>query len=230
MVPSGPSNNTSRSPLRAPAVRQISPGGPNLALFGSVGRPPGAPVQATVMRALQVPFVLPECSRLLNLKLKVTLAPDQYSEIHNLISGFQWLSDLIAVLQEVKIHTRVVWLKTVCGAWTTSHRMHEEHQLPCFYGCVECNDTLTHYLQCPILWQLAREAIPFEESSSIAHRLALTEPTTRTLNRLAIAFSLYHNTKNDHVPFDSDLNFSVPNFVQHRAACVASSLKSQFGE
>ena len=190
----------------------------------------GAPVQATVMRALQVPFVLPECSRLLNLKLKVTLAPDQYSEIHNLISGFQWLSDLIAVLQEVKIHTRVVWLKTVCGAWTTSHRMHEEHQLPCFYGCVECNDTLTHYLQCPILWQLAREAIPLEESSSIAHRLALTEPTTRTLNRLAIAFSLYHNTKNDHVPFDSDLNFSVPNFVQHRAACVASSLKSQFGE
>ena len=143
---------------------------------------------------------------------------------------WNWITSLICAFQEVKIHTRVIWWKTICGAWTTSHRMHEEVLQPCVYGCVDCKDTFCHYLECPILWQLAREVSPMEESSRPAYRLALVGPSKQSLNRLAIVFNLYHNSKNDHIPFDSDLNFSVPNSVQHRAAGVAHSLRSQFGE
>ena len=174
--------------------------------------------------------MLPEVNKLLVAKLKVSLSTDQFSEICQFIPDFNWITALICAFQEVKIHTRVIWWKTICGAWTTSHRMHEEFIKSCVYGCVDCKDTLCHYLECPVLWQLAREVVPLEVSSRPAYRLSLVSPTKQSLNRLAIAFNLYHNSKNDHTPFDSDLNFSVPNFVQHRAAGVAHSLRSQFGE
>ena len=67
-----------------------------------------------------------------------------------------------------------------------------------------------------------------ECSSSPAGRLALVDPSKQSLNRLAVAFNLYHNTKNDHVPFDFESNYCVPNFVQHRAATVCTALRSQF--
>ena len=64
----------------------------------------------------------------------------------------------------------MVWWKSVCGAWTTSHRLHEINQLPCVFGCTDSKDTLSHYLVCPVLWQLAREVCPNEESSSVPSR------------------------------------------------------------
>ena len=180
------------------------------------------------MKALQCPFVLPEVNKLMILKLKVTLSTQQFDECCLFLADFNWMTALMSAFQEVQIHTRVIWWKTVCGAWTTSHRMHEDNQKSCVYGCIDCKDTLCHYLECPVLWQLAREVTPLEATSSPAGRLSLVVPSKQSLNRLAVAFNLYHNTKNDHLPFDYEFNFSVPNFVQHRASAVALSLRSQF--
>ncbi len=48
------------------------------------------------MRALQLPFVLPEVNKLLVAKLKVTLSTDQFSEICQCTAGFQ-LDDISPV-------------------------------------------------------------------------------------------------------------------------------------
>ena len=154
--------------------------------------------QAEIMRALLPPSVLPQIHQLLVTKLGVTLGIAQFQEICFFLGDFNWLPPLLSVLHDVEIHTRMVWFKTVCGAWTTSHRMHEDRQLQCLFGCQDCKDTLRHYLYCPVIWQIAREVCPFEESSSLAVRLGMTSPSKQALNRLAIVFGIYHSVKNDH--------------------------------
>ena len=139
---------------------------------------------------------------------------------------FQWLTTLIHAMQEVKIHCRMVWWKTICGGWTTSHRMHEVDQLPCIFGCTDSKDSLCHYLICPILWQLAREVCPLEESSDLASRLCLASPCKDSLHRLAIAFGIFHAVKNDSSCSFSSANSSTPSFVQSRAVGFAGSVAS----
>ena len=109
------------------------------------------PIQATVMRALQAPLVLPDLNRLFDKKLQVTLTAEQFNGVSYRTSNFAWITDLIDILQQVQIHARVIWWKSVCGAWTTSHRMHEDVLAPCVFGCLDCKDTFCHYLECPIL-------------------------------------------------------------------------------
>ena len=112
---------------------------------------------------------------------------------------------------------------------TMLHDMHEDVLAPCVYGCSDCKDTFCHYLECPVLWQLAREVLPEEESSRPVFRLALVAPSARSLDLLAVAFNICHDTKNNHAVCDHELDYSVPNFVQHRAAAVGRALRAQFG-
>ena len=88
------------------------------------------------------------------------------------------------------IFLRVCWLKAIGGGWTISSRMHEAIALPCIFGCIDCFDEYRHYLICPILWQLAREALDLRESScAVGHRLCLSSVN---LNRLKLlGFLLY---------------------------------------
>ena len=129
-------------------------------------------------------------------------------------------------MQEVKIHCRMVWWKTVCGAWTTSHRMHEADQLPCIFGCTDAKDTMCHYMICPVLWQLAREAYPLEASSALSSRLCLVSPSKDSLNRLSIAFGIFHAVKNDSACSFAAATASSPSFVQSCAVGFARSLAS----
>ena len=174
-----------------------------------------------VMRALQPPFVLPDVAALLVAKLKVTLTSDLFDPCSDIFVDFQWLTCLIGIMQEVKIHCRMVWWKTICGAWTTSHRLHEADQLPCVFGCTDEKDTICHYLLCPVLWQLAREVCPFEESSAVPSRLCLVSPTKDCIHRLSLAFGIYHACKND-----SPAGPTFPSVVQSRAVGFAKSIAS----
>ena len=192
---------------------------------------PGVPktpskIQAKVMMALQPSFVVPDVASNLVTKLKVTLSADLFDSISDTFIDFQWLTTLIHIMQEVKIHCRMVWWKTVCGAWTTSHRMHEADQLPCVFGCTDAKDTLCHYLICPVLWQLAREVCPLEVSSDLPSRLCLVSPSKDSLNRLSIAFGIFHAVKNDMQCSFSSATASTPSFVQARAVGFARSVAS----
>jgi hypothetical protein len=87
------------------------------------------------------------------------------------------------------------WVKTISNAWTTSHRMHEIDRWACIFGCSSCEDTLTHYLACPLLLSLVHEICSTPFGPSIAHRLGLIDPSLVHIHMIAMCFSVYHTLK-----------------------------------
>ena len=63
---------------------------------------------------------------------------------------------LAEVLEKPIAYLRMCWLKAVAGGWHTTTRMHEDTKWPCIFGC-EGAGNLTHYVECPVLWQIAHE-------------------------------------------------------------------------
>ena len=107
-----------------------------------------------------------------------------------------WWDDLHCLWSNVKIYLRVCWLRTISGAWTTTHRMGEERVWQCMFGCPNEDDNLLHYLVCPILWQIACGVFKGEESLSVSERLCLQSPSVVKLQRLSVCHSVYHACKN----------------------------------
>ena len=103
------------------------------------------------------------------------------------------------VLESLNPFVRFCWLRTVCGGWTTSIRMHAEVSFSqCVFACPCSEDVLTHYLQCPVLWCLAREISGINElSCSIDARLSLAEPRPDQLILFAFCHSIYHTCLHD---------------------------------
>ena len=110
-----------------------------------------------------------------------------------------WFVNLLPVLSSVNPFVRICWLRTMCGGWTTSIRMHQEVAFECcFFGCVHCEDCLSHYLSCPYLWSLARESSSVSElDPSVSARLSLTNPHKDQLILFSFCHSLYHMCIND---------------------------------
>ena len=107
------------------------------------------------------------------------------------------------------------WLKAVGGGWTTSIRMHESILLPCVFGCPDCPDEFRHYLICPILWQLAKEALNLMETNfAIGHRLCLTEVNVNRVRLLGYCHALYHHIRRSPDCFDSDGCVRDSRFIQ----------------
>ena len=90
------------------------------------------------------------------------------------------------------------WLKVIGGAWTTTTRMHELNKWPCVFGCIDCQDEFRHYMQCPVLWQLAREALSISEQYfTLGHRLCFIDCSVDKLRLLAYSHLSYRAIKND---------------------------------
>ena len=57
-------------------------------------------------------------------------------------------------------------MKTKKGPWPIKHclyylkrkgtRLHEEHTVPCLFGCANCKDELVHYVECQVLHALCK--------------------------------------------------------------------------
>ena len=90
------------------------------------------------------------------------------------------------------------WLKTVCNAWTTSYRMHEEVFLSCVFGCVSHKDKLEHYLECSVLWSLIDEVFLTSIGSSMLARCNISNPCESFAIMLTTAFNMYHTIKGGH--------------------------------
>ena len=117
------------------------------------------------------------------------------------------------------------WLKVVGGGWATSVRMHESVLLPCVFGCLDCRDEVCHYLTCPILWQLAREALNLMETSfDVGHRLCLTEVNINRVRLLGYCHTLYHHIRNSSECFDADGNVKDSRFIQTFAVSLIRAL------
>ena len=131
-------------------------------------------------------------------KLTTTLRSrnEEFTPVHFVDN---WFHTLHSVLETLNPFIRFCWLRTACGGWTTSARMHGEVSFDqCIFACHCSEDTLSHYLQCPVLWSLAREISRTNElSCSINARLSLSEPSRDQLVLLAFCHSIYHTCIND---------------------------------
>ena len=123
-------------------------------------------------------------------------------------------SQILQAFSGASSYLSMCWLKAVGGGWTTSVRMHESVLLPCVFGCFDCRDELRHYLVCPLLWQLAKEALNLMETSfDVGHRLCLTEVNINRVRLLGYCHTLYHHIRNSSECFDADGNVRDSCFI-----------------
>jgi hypothetical protein len=108
------------------------------------------------------------------------------------------LVSLKASLAKESMHVRMLFLKTLAGAWTTSVRMHEREIQSCLFGCPESLDEVGHYLRCPVLWICIDLRAPPNSPEAIIDSLCLKGPVDYGIRQIASAFSVYHATKNLH--------------------------------
>ena len=177
--------------------------------------------QAAVLKALR-PAISTRCLQaILFKKVGVTLGLEFLDRLRQFPL---WLTEFQGILDGVKVYLRVCWLKTVAGAWTTTFRMHEDKLWQCIFGCQSCPDTLSHYLECPILWQIAGEAFPAEESIEVSQRVCILSPSVEKLQRLSVAHGVYHACKNDNICI-VDGSPAHPRVVQACGAEFAKALR-----
>ena len=150
-------------------------------------------LQGAALNALSKEVVVSDMYSELHKKLKVTLQP--IAPVHIPIN---WFGDVQKCLSDTTPYIKLCWLKTVGGAWCTSVRLSSYENRPCIFGCTDCRDELCHYLQCPLLWQLASGACDSTElDPSLLHRICLYEPSNEKLRKLAFCHALYHACVND---------------------------------
>ena len=156
-------------------------------------------------------------------KLKVSLGADSFDAIR-----FQedWLPQILQTFTGINSYLSMCWLKAVGGGWTTSIRMHESVLLPCIFGCLDCRDEFRHYFTCPILWQLAKEALNLMETSfDIGHRLCLTEVNINRVRLLGYCHSLYHHIRSSPECSDASGNVRDSRFIQSFASKLVRAIK-----
>ena len=143
--------------------------------YPSSPMPPGVKgIQSAVLKILPLGET---CDSDLNIilarKAVVTLGPEMCGSI---VPQAEWFEKLNVLFPGTNSYLRMCWLKAIGGAWNTTCRMHEQIKWPCIFGCVDSKDEICHYLQCPIIWQLAREALLFSENHfSVGHRLCFID-------------------------------------------------------
>ena len=104
--------------------------------------------------------------------------------------------------------------------------MHESIKWPSIFGCEDCQDEIRHYLQCAILWQLAREALRIcEDHFSWGHRLCFIDCSLDKLRLLAYSHVLYHSLKNDNECVNAFGIIRVPQFVQQKSSNLVKALR-----
>ena len=93
--------------------------------------------------------------------------------------------------------------------------MHEPHPLDCIFGC-NSDDTMSHYLECPVLWSIANHFYKKESSVMLCDRMCFRNPTVNKLQRLTMCHGVYHACKNDIMCVDGPIVAS-PFVMQERA-------------
>ena len=122
-------------------------------------------------------------------------------------------------------------MKTIAGAWCTTVRLHPTIVWSCIFGCHDERDDLSHYLVCPVMWQLVREHVPGHETSiTIRSRLCLEDPTLCKLRALAFAHLLYHTCIHDQSCLDCEGHIKSGTTVQAFASEAARAIKHMIKE
>ena len=97
--------------------------------------------------------------------------------------------------------TKIMAIRIVCNAWTTSDRYHERHRLDCIFGCglsglrfgPRPKDILSHYLSCLSLWGIIEQIIGVTIPNSPPVALCVRGQQNPII--IALAHSIYHGLK-----------------------------------
>ena len=81
-------------------------------------------------------------------------------------------------------------------------------------------------MQCPVLWQLAREALSVSEQYfTLEHRLCFIDCSVDKLRLLAYVHLLYHALKNDRDCVQRDGLIKSSNYVQQKSSNLVKALR-----
>ena len=112
------------------------------------------------------------------------------------------LANTFRKLKNLRGHDANRVLRTWTNGWCTSRRFQERPVHPCYYGCTFGEDSLEHYLLCPVLYALLRFffsegfRLPGFEIHEEPHmRIGLYNPSVIELKIVACTFSAYHAMK-----------------------------------
>ena len=95
------------------------------------------------------------------------------------------------ILRKNRVSDVIKVLKCWCNGWATSRRYHDDKLLPCLLGCVSCQDSLEHYLQCPHLYALW-SFLAGSASPDPLKRWGLIDPEGLQFKYVCCVFSGYH--------------------------------------
>ena len=81
-------------------------------------------------------------------------------------------------------------------------------------------------MQCPVLWQLAREALSISEQHfSLEHRLCFIDCSVDKLRLLAYAHLLYHAIKNDSECVQINGLIKCSQLIQQKSSNIVKALR-----
>lgn len=107
--------------------------------------------------------------------------------------GSDLLTSWALVSKGLNVSCMMTLLKSWVNAWCTTTRYSEAVEWPCIFGCIEEDDSLRHYLQCPLLW--SRVSAYVETHVDPLVRLGLDRPTSLRLKLMVVASRCYHTIK-----------------------------------
>ena len=87
------------------------------------------------------------------------------------------IAQTLAVSQKMKPSITLSFVKVLCNGIPTSFRTHSAPVRRCLFGCV-AQDRISHYIFCPVLWNVLFRAIDFSSCLLPANVLALYPPET----------------------------------------------------
>ena len=97
----------------------------------------------------------------------------------------------------------MMYIKTMTNSWFTSKRLANAGvpQLNCIFGCVDCVDDLSHYLQCDVLWYFVCSAMKLDDSwASLVgiDRVGFPDPDPIHIYTTCVMFKCYHAIREDY--------------------------------
>ena len=110
---------------------------------------------------------------------------------------------LKAIPQKKRKGVAMMYIKTMTNSWFTSRPLANAGvpQLNCIFGCEDCADDLSHYLQCQVIWCLVCSAMKLDStwaSLDGIDRVGFPDPDPIHLYTVCIMFKCYYAIRNDY--------------------------------
>ena len=110
---------------------------------------------------------------------------------------------LKAIPANERIGVAMMYIKTMTNSWFTSRRLANARvpQLNCIFGCEDCEDDLSHYLQCDVIWCLVCSAMKLDNtwaSLDGIDRVGFPDPDPIHIYTVCVMFKCYHAIRNDY--------------------------------